>query len=110
MDGKVVMIWPDQSRFEGDLQNGKTEGKGSQAGRKAKTSKLCKKGYADVSFLENSRAGAMAAASVMMKLPDGEPSLFLTARLYLPKKQVSRQVSSPSPSSAALRLMHFLAQ
>jgi hypothetical protein len=30
MDGKGVMIWPDQSRFEGDFKNGKMEGKGTK--------------------------------------------------------------------------------
>ena len=30
MDGKGVMVWPDQSKYEGEFKNGKIEGKGKK--------------------------------------------------------------------------------
>ena len=30
MDGKGVMIWPDESRYDGDFKLGKIEGKGKK--------------------------------------------------------------------------------
>lgn len=30
MEGKGVMVWPDQARYEGEFKNGKMEGKGTK--------------------------------------------------------------------------------
>ena len=30
MEGKGIMIWPDQSRYEGEFKNGKIDGKGTK--------------------------------------------------------------------------------
>jgi hypothetical protein len=30
MEGKGVLIWPDESRYEGDFKGGKMEGKGTK--------------------------------------------------------------------------------
>ena len=30
MDGKGVMVWPDQSKYEGEFKQGKIEGKGKK--------------------------------------------------------------------------------
>lgn len=30
MEGKGVMTWPDQSKYEGEFKNGKIEGKGTK--------------------------------------------------------------------------------
>ena len=30
MDGKGLMVWPDQSRYEGDFKMGKIEGHGNK--------------------------------------------------------------------------------